>query len=68
MLEQQSNWIKITDANIGATGFTTTKSSNSLSGGADGNDEVAAAIGELAAGYDLYVDYAGCRYFFCTSR
>lgn len=58
LLEQQSNWIKITDASIGATGFTTTRSSNSLSGGADGSDEVAATIGELAAGYDLYVDPA----------
>ena len=58
LLEQQSNWIKISDANIGGTGFTTTRSGNPLTGGADGNDEVAVTIGELATGYDLYVDPA----------
>ena len=58
VLEQESNWIKITDADIGATGFTTINSSSSFTGGHDGNDEVDATIGELAAGYDLYVDPA----------
>jgi len=58
VLEQKSNWIKISDADIGATGFTLVRSSKIMTGGADGNDEVAATIGELALGYDLYKDPA----------
>ena len=58
VLEQSSSWIKTTDAIIDTTGFTLCRSSKVMSGGADGNDETTATIGELAFGYDLYKDPA----------
>lgn len=58
VLEQSSNWIKISDAGIGSAGFTTVNSSSSMTGGNDGSDEKTATIGEVALGYDLYKDPA----------
>ena len=55
-LEQSSNWIKISDADIGSAGFTTVDSSSSMTGGNDGSDEKTATIGEVSLGYDLYKD------------
>jgi hypothetical protein len=56
VLEEESNWIKITEAN--SAEFTKVRSGNLLSGGNDGADENSATISNLAAGYDLYVDPA----------
>lgn len=58
ILENGSRWISLTTAQ--ATALVTTKASVelSLTGGADGEDESAIAIGSVTSGYDLFKDPA----------
>ena len=58
MLAQNSSWLAVTVEKAVLLKSTTFSSGVTLTSGADGNDETAATMGELALGYDLYVDPA----------
>ena len=58
VLAQNSSWLAVSIVKAVLLKATTFSSGVTLTGGADGNDETAATMGELALGYDLYVDPA----------
>tara|TARA_B110000977_G_scaffold87024_1_gene115868 strand:- start:1090 stop:3210 length:2121 start_codon:yes stop_codon:yes gene_type:complete len=58
VLAQNSSWLAVTVEKAVLLKSTTFSSGVTLTSGADGNDETAATMGELALGYDLYVDPA----------
>ena len=56
VLEQNSSWIAVSNAKSVLIAATTFSSGATLTSGSDGLDEVGISVGDLAAGYDLYVD------------
>ena len=56
VLEQNSAWIAVSTAKSVLIAATTFSSGATLTSGSDGLDEVGITVGDLAAGYDLYVD------------
>ena len=58
VLAQNSSWLAVSIAKAVLLKATTFSSGVTLTAGADGNDEDDATIGEVALGYDLYVDPA----------
>jgi hypothetical protein len=56
VLDQNSAWIAVSTAKSVLIAATTFSSGSILTGGSDGLDEVAISVGDLAVGYDLYVD------------
>ena len=56
VLEQNSSWIAVSNAKSVLIAATTFSSGATLTSGSDGQDETEISVGDLAAGYDLYVD------------
>ena len=56
VLEQNSSWIAVSTAKSVLIAATTFSSGATLTSGSDGLDETEISVGDLAAGYDLYVD------------
>ena len=56
VLEQNSSWIAVSNAKSVLIAATTFSSGATLTSGSDGLDETEISVGDLAAGYDLYVD------------
>ena len=58
ILENSSRWIELTTAQAAALVTTKVSTELSVTGGADGEDESAIAIGDVTDGYDLFKDPA----------
>ena len=58
ILENGSRWIELTTAQAAALVTTKVSTELSVTGGADGEDESAIAIGDVTDGYDLFKDPA----------